>query len=345
MGCVELSGWTTRREEESAKTIAEIHKEAAKEEKMKRSTSSSSIRRQQSSGDVRNIGRSNSRPQIDKDGFMEVSKPSGFGRSQSFNTFSNSKRQNAKPQEGFKRSASATGGSFAAFNEKSTPSPRKPPSRKSSGTLEKSPSLPDVDEKKATESKIEYLSPKECGDKAKNYLKEFFVGGDLDDAVLSIHELIGTGADGSVDRGAKVIEQSVLMVMEMKSEDVTKMLTVITRCFKENKIELASIVSGLNDPLEFLSDIAIDAPLATPNLAAIIADFVKMENGLPFNFFLTSPEWFRTDGSAASLAAKVLKAVGGEEMNSESNISVIGELMTEGDKEKFPSAQEILESV
>jgi len=344
------NGWTTRREEESAKTIAQIHKEAAKEARnMKRSTSSSSIRRQHSSGDVRNIGRSNSRPQMDKDGFTEVAKPaSGFGRSQSFNSFSrsSSQRQTSKPQDGTNRKSSASGGSFAAFNEKSATAPRR--SMKKAGSVssvsERSSSLPDVDEKKVAEPKVNYLIPKECGVKAKNYLKEYFVGGDAYDAVLSIHELIGVGSEGSVERGAKVIEQSVLMVMEMKSCDVDKMLTVLVRCFKEKKIELASIVTGLNDPLEFLSDIAIDAPLATPNLVTIISKFVMMDNGLPFSIFENSPDWFRTDGGAATVACKVLKEVG-KDIHSEANLKIVSELMTESDKEKYPSANDLLASV
>ena len=248
----------------------------------------------------------------------------------------------SKPQDGAKRSSSS-GGSFAVFNQKSASSPRKP-SQKTSNVPEKSASLPNVDEKKASEPTVNYLTPKECGDKTKNYLKEYFVGGDLDDAVLSIHELIGVGSEGSLERGAKAFEQSAMMVMEMKPSDVNKMLTVLVRCFKEKKIELESIVSGLNDPLEFLTDIAIDAPLATPNLVTIIADFVKMENGLPFSFFLNTPGWFRTDCGAASVACKVLKQAG-DSIQSEANLKIISDLMTESDKELYPSAQDLLSSV
>ena len=59
------------------------------------------------------------------------------------------------------------------------------------------------------------------------------MGGDTDDAVLSVNELIQIDQDGAVDRGAKVIESATLMVMEMKETEVTKTLTVLKRCCVE----------------------------------------------------------------------------------------------------------------
>eukprot|EP00957_Ditylum_brightwellii_P178467 13594364-Ditylum_brightwellii.AAC.1 len=82
-----------------------------------------------------------------------------------------------------------------------------------------------------------YLSPDECGEKAKNILEEYFVGGDTEHDLLSFDDLVGAGKDyGSVARGAKVVENGCLLVLEMKAEDVEKFLTTAVRCIKESKL-------------------------------------------------------------------------------------------------------------
>ncbi len=291
---------------------------------MSRSTSSSSIRRQQSN-DVISIARSSSKPNIDADGFTEVVPASGFSRSQSLGNFTrNGSRSNLrsslqKPERSSSRSVS-TGGSFAAFNDKKT-----------------NPKTDKPKKEKAESSKPagDYKTPEECGKKAKNYLKEYFVGGDTDDIVLSLHELIGAGNAGSIERGANVFQSGVLMVLEMKAENVDKFLVVMTRCISEKKIESESIVTGLNDPLEFLSDIAIDAPLATPHLVAVVSKMVELGT-LKLEFLLEGPEYFRNDGNAAQFACKVLKKLGGDAVSSQGNLDIVDKLMTDNDREFFP---------
>lgn len=330
------NGWVQRREEESAKTIAQIHKEAAKEARrgssssnLHRSASSSNIRRQSSSNDVRNIGRS-SKPSVDSEGFTQISRTGGMGRSQSMTNIvkRNDSRSNLQKAE---KSKVSSGGSFAAFNSKSkaTSSPKRDFQRKQSQEA-----LPNVDEK--TAHKEVHLPSDECGKKMKNYLKEYFVGGDTDDIVLSIHELIGAGSEGSTDRGSKVIESSVLMLLEMKAENVDMFLTVITRCITEKKIDSRSIISGLNDPLEFLSDIAIDAPLATAHLVTIVSKFIELGT-IKFDFLLDAPQHFRLDSGAARFGCKVLHKIGGDSISSQENIDTIEKLMTAAEKEMFPA--------
>merc|ERR1712127_266438 len=95
-------------------------------------------------------------------------------------------------------------------------------------------------EKKENSPKIEYQDPSVCGDKAKNILKEYFVAGDTTDALLSMKELIGAGADGSIDRGAKAVEGGILMILEMKQDDLDKFLTIIVGSYKDKQIDAAS---------------------------------------------------------------------------------------------------------
>jgi translation initiation factor 4G len=346
---MKAKGWVTRRKEETAKTIAQIHKEVAKEERAaaRRSSSSASlrgkggsIRRGASSGDVRVLDKQQNKPQVDEDGFVSVAPSSkGFNRSASMSMMG-MRTQSKDSLQKYNTRGSVTGpsmtggrkpssGKFAVLNESD--------SNKSNKKESKQATSPAKEEK----PKTNYPTPDECGDKAKNIMKEYFVGGDTDDAVLSIHELVGAGSDGSVDRGTKVVEAGVLLVLEMKASDVEKFLNVYLRCAKEKKIESQSFITGLNDPLEFLSDVAIDAPLAIPHLAGIVAELVKAEI-IPFGFLLDSPEYFRTDQNAADFGGKVLKKIGGDATSSQDHIDVIDKLMTCEDKAKHSSAADLI---
>ena len=308
--------------------------------------SSGNLRRQGSSGDVRNLGRRDSTPKVDADGFVEVpQKSNGLGRSASMSSLKQSPewRQNSfgKSDSRSMPKRNSSGGAFAAFNDTS--------SRRSSTKSEKvEESLSRVEEKealaeKAPEPLVTYKTPDECGEKAKNILKEYFVGGDTDDAVLSFDELIGAGAEGSVDRGAKVVESSILMVLEMKQVEVEKFLTIAQRCFSEKKLEAASLVNGLNEPLDLLSDIAIDAPLATSLMVTIVSQFIKA-GAITFDFLLKAPEYFLSDGNAAQFGCKVLKKVGGDMLVSTKNLEIIEKLMTEDDKHSFSSVKDLLDA-
>lgn len=350
-------GWVTRRKEETAKTIAEIHKDIAKEERAAKRNSVSkggkgktSLRRGASSGDVRNLDKQQQEPQVDADGFVSIPKSAkNFNRSASMSAMSHSQTQKEGGYQKYSTrgstvnlngmTKSSSQSKFAVLNEKK-------PVRK---TKSRGSGVPAIENSEATsppestKPKINYPTPDQCGEKAKNILQEFFVGGDLEDAVLSIHELIGVGDEGSVDRGAKVVEGAVLKVVEMKQEHVDKFLEVFLRCASEKKIEGDSFVMGLNDPLEFLSDIAIDAPLATPLLAGIIAELVKAEHIL-ISFLLNSPEYFRTDGQAAAFAAKILARLGDDAAKSAGNIDVVDKLMTEEDRSKYSQAHDLIAS-
>jgi hypothetical protein len=113
-----VKGWVTRRKEEKAKTIAQIHKEVAKEEAQaarrsgssnnmqgrgnnNRDNSSSSLRGS-GTGDVRNLQRSGStsgkaqaKTIVDQDGFVQVSK--GMGRP---NPSASSYKKSSRKQQG-----------------------------------------------------------------------------------------------------------------------------------------------------------------------------------------------------------------------------------------------------
>lgn len=199
--------------------------------------------------------------------------------------------------------------------------------------------MPTVPSTMPTSKGKTYKSPEECGKKAASLLKEYFVGGDTAETVLSVDELVGAGNEGSIERGAKVVESSALMVMEMKEVEVRKFLTVLESCLESSKIEKESIVKGLYDPIDLFSDIEIDAPFAGNHLALIIASCMN-KNALALDVLKDAPEYFRTGGKAATFATKVLRARGGEP--SEAEFEIVDSLMTEDDKNKFSSAVEMM---
>jgi hypothetical protein len=200
-----------------------------------------------------------------------------------------------------------------------------------------------MDADHATPKIVEYPEPHECKEKSKTLLKEYFVGGDAEEAIRCIDELVGAGTDTedhtSVDRGTAVIETWVLLVMEMKQQEVQKFLAVMKRCLQKKKIEKECLAPGLNDPLEFLSDIEIDAPLARSLLTNIVSYWVRQQV-LSLSFLLEAPEYFRTDGKAAEFAAGVIKMRGGD--TTDEDLSTIEKLMTEEEKKKYGSPQGLL---
>ena len=180
------------------------------------------------------------------------------------------------------------------------------------------------------------LSPEKCEKKAKSLLEEYFVGGDLDDAVLSVGEIVAEGKDDADKRGAKVIETGTLLVMEKKEEEVKKFLAVILGAYEKGKIGKASFITGLNDPLEFLRDIEVDAPFAGKFLVSIVAAFVK-KGIVSLDFLLEAPEHFRTGGEPARFAAEVVKAIGGE--TSDESQAVIEKLKAGESDDPFASTE------
>lgn len=343
------NGWVKRRKEETAKTIEEIHKEVRREERKNSSSShhNNSMRRLSSAD---NIQRRTSAPAIDADGFTSVpsSQNSGnsFGRSHSTSNIqrSNSERSinsntSNKKQTGIGRSSS--GSSFAAFNDlsRNTTSPTR--GKEMSEKQQQKERQTQEPEKEPEVSKNVYSTPLECGNKAQSILKEFFVGGDADDAVLSFKELIGAGEEGSIERGSRAVEMAITLVLEMKQVEVDKFLSLYCRIYTEKVLEAQSVASGLSEPLEFLTDIAIDAPLANNHMIAIIAKFLEI-GAVSFDFLLGAPEYFRTDCHAATFACKVLKKMGGDALESTTNLEVIEKLMTDEDRGSFSSAKELL---
>ena len=325
---------------ETAKSIADLHKELAKEEKNQRRNSSLSISTSQS-----NLRRSSSlataaaAASVDDDGFMEISRatmkkvgskqniPAGMADNVP-NMPSKSKGQKLRRAQS---TPAAISTSFTIGTPSSTPIKQK---NVSANNMATAPSLPPT-----LPSSVPSIE--QCQSKMKSILKEYFVGGDTADAVLSVHEMIQVGVEGSVERGAKAFETGVLMVMEMKEVNVKQFLTVLESCVKDSKIEKEAIIQGFNDPLEFLRDIQIDAPLAASHLSLITASLISW-NALSLDFLLNAPEFFRTDGKPAAFAVEILKK---KTDPSDDELGVVEKLMTEDDKKAHASAKAMFDAL
>ena len=314
---------------------------------MKKRGSSSNLRRMgsrsSSSQNLQKLERSKSA--ADADGFVTVSSGKGGGnnninRSMSHNTLRRSTSESGwsrrESSSNSKISRSSSGSSCSALTEESKKSSK---GSKSKSVGEKAPAAAAP----TPAPKKEFKDPQACGKSAVNVFKEFFVGGDTDDAVLSISELIGSESDdGSLERGIAVMESTCGHVLEGKAEQVDKYLTVVTRCLTEEKLSVKMVEGGICGLLEFLSDVIIDAPLAGTHMTKIVGTFVK-NNTFQLDSLLNAPEYFRTDGKAAQFAAKVMKHA--DKMSDANCLEVVEKLMTEEDKESFPTAAKLLESI
>eukprot|EP00592_Proboscia_alata_P007131 CAMPEP_0194355702 /NCGR_PEP_ID=MMETSP0174-20130528/3572_1 /TAXON_ID=216777 /ORGANISM="Proboscia alata, Strain PI-D3" /LENGTH=957 /DNA_ID=CAMNT_0039125077 /DNA_START=111 /DNA_END=2984 /DNA_ORIENTATION=+ len=393
-------GWVTRRKEETAKTIAQIHKEVAKEERIKRSTSAGNLHKQNrfpSNGNMRQMNRAATTgttvpkkvAEVDDDGFTTIAGGGGKNISRSMsmgnvgigrsNQNSGGRRKpgsgNLQEQDSGYMKRNNSGGSFAALNNSSNQKSPKNSRRKSSGKSTRpdfpsssvsSPTLmEDAPPLTKEEPVVVHKTPQECAESSKNTIKEFFVGGDLDDAVLSIRELVGpkdseeeggsviTEDNTNLNRGAKVVEAGILHVLEMKKADVDKFMVLMKRCINDAILRTTHFSRGMNDPLEFLNDISIDAPLAIPLLVGIVAELVAMKV-LQLEFLLNGPAYFLNDSNAAKFAAKVMKQLtvdgfGGspkslEEVKS-AHLDIIERLMTDDDRSRFSSPEELFNSL
>jgi MIF4G domain/MA3 domain len=183
----------------------------------------------------------------------------------------------------------------------------------------------------------------QCREKAKNLLNEFFVSGDRGEAISLIDEIVLSNTPGHLERGALVVKAGIFLVLEMKEQQVRQFLDVISKCLDDQKLVKECLSIALEEPLDCIWDIEIDAPLAVSLLAAIIADWLKKkldegETALSsLDFLLKSSNNFRTGGRPALFAVQILKQK--EQNLSDDELKLVEEIMTEEEKTRYGSVQ------
>lgn len=196
---------------------------------------------------------------------------------------------------------------------------------------------PQQTSKQKTPQQKVYLAPAEVENKTKSILKEYFVGGDTADAILSLDEMIGVGSNFATDRGTAALRAGVLLVLEQKDEQVTQFLTVIQSCTESEKLPKPCLALALMEPLEALRDIQIDAPLAHVHFSKIMADWMRRE-WVTLKVLQSGPEYFLSDGRPAELAKQVLQERGGDVSDQE--VNVVTQLLSEAEREEIESVRD-----
>jgi len=354
-------GWVKRREEETAKTLDQVHWEVEMEERKAQSRRQSTSNRNDNRGLRRSTSMSQHMPNkpqqvfVDSDGFTTVMPTSrssnNLMRSSSDATGNNPGKMRRAQSMNVMGSGMATNNFRILSNTNSSSNnarnnSRAPPIRsKSMGltpttTVAKTSSPPSNTTQKP-------MSRKEVASTVQTILKEFFAVNDTDDALLSIEELINAAVDenGRENHKKLIVESSISFVLERKQEDVEKAIDLLLAATMKEPSLLRSpdFVAGLCDPLEFLSDIEIDAPRAAEYLALILfklfeAKLVELESLLT-----GAPEYFLSDGKPAHLAGRVLLLNGTE--ITDGQLDLVEKLMTDRDKEDFTSPKAIIESL
>eukprot|EP00547_Thalassionema_nitzschioides_P016573 CAMPEP_0194244306 /NCGR_PEP_ID=MMETSP0158-20130606/10948_1 /TAXON_ID=33649 /ORGANISM="Thalassionema nitzschioides, Strain L26-B" /LENGTH=745 /DNA_ID=CAMNT_0038979751 /DNA_START=99 /DNA_END=2334 /DNA_ORIENTATION=+ len=331
-------GWVKRREEETAKTLDQIHRDVEREEKQAQSS-----RRQSSSS--RNLRRSTSmstqqKQQVDQDGFTAVmERPRS---SNNLNSLTRSQSDATANKKTIRRAQSMNiMGNVTIMSNKDRKQPVPSSNSTESKILMRSKSMLVTGQTALVSESIKEsptMSRKDVASKVESLVKEYFVVGDTKDALLSMKEILNTSVDNSdLDLPKIVVESSVLFVLERKREDVDKTLTLLLASAEE-LLSPENFVNGLSDPLEFLSDIQIDAPKASEYLAVMLSKLpIDLESLL-----MNAPEYFRTDGKPAQLAAQTLLE---QQRPNEDIVSLVEKLMTSRDKEDFASAQALVDSI
>jgi len=358
-------GWVTRRKEETAKTLDQVHREVEMEERKAQEKSrrhSTSNRNDRGDRNERLLRRSSSMnhhippnkpapPVIDSDGFTTIM-PTARSSSNLMRATSDATATNTSKMRRA-QSTNAMGGGMmptnfrlltnanSSSNSASSNQPPRGPVRSKSMVMD--PALI----AKASNPAQKRLSRKEIQSKVQNLLKEFFVVGDTDDALLSFEELVRTAVDDNHRKELTklIVESSLLLVLERKLEDVEKTLNLLLTATARSPSILSppDFVAGFSDPLEFLSDIEIDAPKAGEHLVFFLSRLCKAKLVELEPLLLGAPEYFLSDGKPAHLAIRVLLSIG-EEITDD-HLGLVEKLMTDRDKEDFTSPKAILESL
>lgn len=326
------NNWVHRRKQEKAKSIKEIHKEVAQEEAAAQRRSSMQASSRKGSNMVRSqsTGTAVSLAPADEDGFIQAGKPkrTSFRRSASDGV--------AKPLQQTARS-SLQAAVEDNVNKRQISSGSKPfQSDRAEAVRIVSPTTAPSQEGPNVTKIVEHLDPKECAHRGKSLFKEFRIGGDISDALLTFEEIVCLDTEGHEERSSAMLEAIILMVLEMKQEDVDKMIYLVEQCMQKQVIDSEALVASLQIPMESLRDIEIDAPLAAKLMAGILAHWIQL-GFITLNVLQSFPDYFLSDGRPAEFACMVLAKRGGSP--SEEEASLVNSLMTDQEKRAWPSVE------
>jgi len=359
-------GWVKRRKEETAKTLDQIHREVEMEERKAHEKSrgghSTSGRNDRNDRSLRRSTSTSNHvyskppePLVDADGFTIVMPTS---RSSSNLMRASSDATGTTNTNKMRRAQSMTvmGGGMMTNNSRlqsntnntgnvitSNPTQRNPVRSKSMAIMDP------VAAATAKETNLPQnpVDRKEVQSKVNNLLKEFLAVGDTNDSMLSLKELVDLAVEENTRNDIKklLVESCILFVLERKKDDVEKAIKLLLAATtkESNLLNPPDFIAGLAVPLEFLSDIEIDAPKAGEYLAIILSKLCEAKLVELEPLLKGAPDYFLSDGKPAHLAIRVFLMT--EEKITDSQFSLVEKFMTDRDKEDFASPKAILESL
>jgi len=343
------NGWTARRETEKAKTIAEIHEDAARDEakaaKGGKGGKSSSSNRGSVASQMKKSSSSNSggapkaddgwevpknarRVATDADGWATVGGGGGGGGGRSAPSRGGNK---TPPPQGKSPSGGSMGG-FAALNSGNSKAEKeKKKKEKEDKKMEKEKKAAKKAAKAAarsptaSEGATDFSPPASPNKDSPS--KASAAGGAMDEKTFK------TKAKSIVEEYFSIVDmkEATECVQELASPDhhwclVTESIDIAFGK-KQKECEMVGelfvglnaagvltteqLEKGLFDLIEFLTDIEIDVPLAGKWLAIVMAKCV-ISGALTIGMVSRAPEMFLTGGTAAGFAVKLMAAVKNE---------------------------------
>ena len=146
------------------------------------------------------------------------------------------------------------------------------------------------------------MTAEEAGKVGVSALKEFYTSGDLKEAQERWVEAIGN----DLARGTAVLSKALEFVLnDGKEVEADKYVQIALSVHGLGSLTSAMFAAGFVEGLDFLYDIAIDAPLAPTHAKKIVLKCVSGVEGLELSFLKDSGENLRYDGNAAKFAELV----------------------------------------
>ena len=286
--------WIPRREKLEAKTIEQVHAEAAAEMGISRPAGGhrggggggAQHPHGQYGGDVRSMG--NALPGMPGDGMTDdrIMFPEGPGGPQNDGwEVAGSKKKKAEAQASG-QSYSALTGPYVPNANFTKPQDRAPPPPKAEAAKE-TVAAPSAAEVKAAEdaSKPKLLSAVELTKKLDNLLNEFLSVRDQKEVLLSLEEFSTTGqvAD-KAKMGTELAKKTLdLIVAKSNDKDCELLVALLVALVKGSHCTWADLSAPLLEVYSQMEDLAMDVPMAPKLMAAVCAAFI-IEGGLKMDF-------------------------------------------------------------
>mmetsp|Transcript_32476 Transcript_32476/g.41716 ORF Transcript_32476/g.41716 Transcript_32476/m.41716 type:complete len:1190 (-) Transcript_32476:330-3899(-) len=293
------NGWTSRREEESAKTIAQIHQEADREQNKNQrggggGGGNSSPRANQGGGNnssprANNRASPRANQEVGDSEWKTSTKPSRGGNNANAN-----KRNNNTPTNGNVSSSqprgerAAMGGGFGAFAEKEKRDKQEKKDRKERKEKEKeakrskealsseSTSTPTAAAAEVVNEIVFKMTPEQYSNSCKTEFEQHINGGSLDEVIESMKEF-GTPVPTTHISAMISVVLNHLFSNLANDKAVTTGGNLFLELVKQNMLEVSGLEAGFTKFLENFEDYVCDAPKSMEWFPQIIALMINAE--------------------------------------------------------------------